>query len=142
MGVAEGFFGSLAEAHGFPYNQIPTKMFKPQAGGLGLATLCGSLGVAAFCIGSVVDPKDAPALVKELYEWYKKFPFPKYQPEYQGALETTVADSYLCSDSVGKFMEKMKVPYTDPKRKARCAGNAADVTRYMVEMLNRHFKVS
>ncbi len=114
-------------------------MFIAHAGGYGLATLCGSLGVAAFAIGSMVPTEEAPDLVKEIFNWYKDFPFPEYQPEYNGELKTTVADSYLCSDSVGNFMQEMEVNYSDPERKARCAGNAADTTGYLVEMLNRHF---
>lgn len=116
-------------------------MFISHAGGYGLATLCGSLGTAAFCIGSVTPPEESSKLVSELFNWYKSFPFPEYQPDYKGELKTTVSDSYLCSNSVGNFMEEMKVNYKDPERKARCAGTAADLTRYMVEMLNRHHGV-
>lgn len=76
-----------------------------------------------------------------IVNWYKSFPFPEYHPDYKGELKTTVSDSYLCSDSVGNFMEEMKVNYKDPERKTRCAGTAADLTKYMVEMLNRHHGV-
>lgn len=78
-------------------------------------------------------------MVSELYNWYKGFDFPHYQPEYSDKLKKTVADSYLCADSVGKFMTAMNVEYKDPLRKGRCAGVTADTTRYLVEMLNRHF---
>lgn len=139
--MAEGFFGELGEKAGYPFNQINTATFKLNAGGYGLATLCGSLGVAAICISSVVPKEDAPALIAELYNWYRDFPFPEYQPEYMGRLKTTVAGSYLCEDSVGNFMTEMKVNYTDPARKARCGGTAADLTRKMVEMLNKYHGV-
>lgn len=43
--------------------------------------------------------------------------------------------------AVGNFMKEMEVNYKDPERKARCGGTAADVTGYMVNMLNKHFGV-
>lgn len=139
--MAEGFFGELGEKAGYPFNQVNTASFKAYAGGYGLASLCGSLGVGAICISSCVPKEDAQKLVGELFNWYKSFPFPEFQPEYQGRLKTTTADSYLCKDSVGNFMKEMKVEYADPARKARCAGNAADTTRKVVEILNKYFGV-
>lgn len=139
--MAEGFFGELGEKAGYPFNQIPTASFKSFAGGYGLATLCGSLGVGATAIGMTVKPEDAPKLVAELFNWYKEHPFPQYQPEYNGKLKTTVAASYLCSDSVGNFMEEMKVNYGDPERKARCAGVTSEVARKVAEILNAYYKL-
>ena len=74
-------------------------------------------------------------IVSELFKWYKKHDFPQYQPENLN-LKHTVAESILCEDSVGKFMEAQGVAYGDPERKARCAGVAAEVSRKMVELLN------
>ncbi len=79
--------------------------------------------------------------MSELFNWYKTFPFPEYQPDFKGELKSTVANSFLCADSVGNFMTEMQVNMADPKRKARCAGTAADLTKYLVEMLNKHHKV-
>ncbi len=59
-----------------------------------------------------------------------------YQPENLG-LKQTVANSTLCEDSVGKFMEETGIKYGDPERKSRCAGVTADVVRKMVELLNQ-----
>lgn len=115
-------------------------MFVNHAGGYHVTTLCGSLGVAAFVIGQFVPDKDAKKMVSELFNWYKKFPFPVYQPEFKGALPTTIADSYLCDDSVGNYMKTAKVAYKDQKRKARCAGVSADVTKKTIELLNAYFK--
>jgi len=100
-----------------------------------MATLCGSLGVAATCIGSVTDVDTQKKLVAELFKWYKGHDFPNYQPENLG-LEHTVADSVLCEVSVGKFMEAQGVAYGDPERKARCAGVTAETARKVVELLN------
>ncbi len=58
-----------------------------------------------------------------------------YQPENLN-LPTTIAESTLCEESVGNFMEVSKVEYGDPLRKSRCAGVTADVAKKMVEMLN------
>ena len=122
---------------GYPFNQIPVQAFTAAAGGYGAATLCGSLGVAATCIGAVTDVDTQKKIVAELFKWYKTAEFPQYQPENLN-LSHTVAESILCSDSVGKFMEVQGVAYGDPERKARCAGVTADVTRKMVELLNEN----
>lgn len=135
VGVAEGFFGTLADEVGYPFNQIPPEAFTNAAGGYGQATLCGSLGVAASCIGMVTDVDTQKKIVAELFNWYKDFSFPQYQPENLN-LTNTVAESVLCGDSVGKFMEAHGVAYGDPERKSRCAGVTADVSRKMVELLN------
>ena len=100
-----------------------------------MATLCGSLGVAASCIGMVTDVDTQKKIVGELFKWYKGFEFPQYQPENLG-LKHTIAESVLCEDSVGKFMKEQGVAYGDPERKSRCAGVTADVSRKMVELLN------
>lgn len=83
----------------------------------------------------VTDVDTSKDLVRELFQWYKDFDFPHYQPEGLN-LKQTVAESYLCDDSVGKFMEAQGVKYADHERKARCAGVTADVVRKMVELLN------
>lgn len=100
-----------------------------------MATLCGSLGTAAACIGSVCDADTSKSVLAELFTWYKGAGFPSYQPDNLG-LPTTVAESVLCVDSVGKFMEKTGYAMGDPERKTRCAGVAAEVTKKMVELLN------
>lgn len=105
------------------------------AAGYGAATLCGSLGTAAACIGSVCDAETSKKVVSELFAWYKKAELPDYQPENLG-LTTTVADSLLCEDSVGTFMKETGYAMGDPERKSRCGGVAAAVTRKMVELLN------
>lgn len=60
-----------------------------------------------------------------------------YQPDMK--LDTTVADSILCADSVGNWMEKTGFAYGSDERKTRCAGVTGDVTKKMVELLNAHF---
>lgn len=100
--------------------------------------MCGSLGCAAACIGSVCDAETARAMLGELENWYKEAELPMYQPENLN-LPTTVAGSVMCADSVGNFMEKSGFAMGDPERKARCAGVAADVTGKMVELLNAKF---
>lgn len=120
---------------GYPYNQIPTEMFINASGGYQMTTLCGSLGVAAACIGAVCDADTSKEIIGEMIRWYRGYEFPQYQPENLD-LPTTIAESELCSESVGKFMEVSGYEYGDHERKARCAGVAADCTRKMVELLN------
>lgn len=138
IGVSEGVFGTLADEVGYPFNHIPPQAFVSFAGGFGQATLCGTLAVGATCIGMVTDVDTQKKLVSELLTWYKGHNFPEYQPESLN-LTQTVADSYLCIDSVGKFMEASGAEYGSPERKARCAGVASEVAGKVVELLNAHF---
>ena len=135
VGVAEGFFGYLADKVGYPYTQIPPEAFTHASGGYQQGTLCGAIGVAATCIGMVTDVDTSKELITELFNWYKDFEFPQYQPENLD-LAHTVAGSTLCSDSVGNFMVTEGVAYGDHRRKARCAGVTGDVLAKTVELLN------
>ena len=83
----------------------------------------------------VTDVDTSKKLVGELFNWYKTHEFPQYQPEDLN-LTTTIAETTLCEDSVGNFMEAQGVAYGDHERKARCAGVTADVVRKVVELLN------
>lgn len=132
--MAEGFFGVLAKEVGYPFNQMPIAAFTNYGAGFQQASLCGSLGAAAACIGSVCEPDVAKKVLVDLENWYKDAELPIYQPDLE--LPTTVADSILCADSVGKFMEKSGYEYGSDERKTRCAGVAGDVTKKMVELLN------
>lgn len=128
----------MADQVGYPFNQYPAQIFTNYGAGFTQASLCGSIGCAAACIGAVCDADTAKAVLGELETWYRGAELPIYQPENLN-LPTTVADSILCADSVGKFMEKSGYAMADPERKARCAGVAADVTKKMVELLNAKF---
>jgi len=61
-----------------------------------MATLCGSLGVAASCIGMVTDVDTQKKIVAELFNWYKGFNFPEYQPENLGleVMKSTMWNEY------------------------------------------------
>lgn len=135
-GVYQGIIGELAELKGYPYNQIPTESMAVAAGGYaGLGTLCGALGGAAVAIGVITDTETGKKIVAELWNWYKEFPFPVYEGN-NTELPTTVAESVLCADSVGKFMAVQGCAYTDPERKERCGRLTADVAKKAVELLN------
>ncbi len=133
--MAEGFFGELAEQVGYPFNQMPIEAFTNYAGGFGQASLCGSIGTAAACIGAVCDVDTSKKLLAELSKWYKKENFPNYQPEGLN-LPHTVAESVLCQDSVGKWMEESGFEYGALERKSRCASVAGETTKKMIELLN------
>lgn len=134
--MAEGLFGEMADKVGYPFNQFPTEAFVVAAGGYaGTNTLCGALGVAATFIGVVCDRDQQKEVVKALWTWYEKENFPHYQPAGMN-LTQTVANSVICYDSVGKFMEAEGVPYGDARRKERCAGVTAEVVKKTVELLN------
>lgn len=135
--VFAGIMETMGEAYGAPYNVLNGKMFANGAAGYGVASLCGSLGGACAVIGLFCEAEDARALRDQLYEWYKVEPFPTYQPEIESV--TTVANSVLCSDSVGAYMEATGYAMSDPGRLARCAGLSAEVAVKTIELLNIHF---
>ena len=135
--VFAGIMETMGEAYGAPYNVLNGKMFANGAAGYGVASLCGSLGGACAVIGLFCEAEDARALRDQLYEWYKVEPFPTYQPEIESI--TTVANSVLCSDSVGAYMEATGYAMSDPGRLARCAGLSAEVAAKTIELLNIHF---
>lgn len=120
---------------GSPYTHIPTSAFYSFAGGFaGNGSLCGTIPVAAMFIGSVTDKDTQKELVNELIQWYKKHPFPEYQPENE--IETTISESELCEDSVGTWMKATGFAYTSPERKNRCGGVSADTAVWVVNKLN------
>jgi len=114
---------------------MPPEAFINQSSGFQQASLCGCLGTAAACLGSVLEADEQKAAISDLIKWYKEEPFPVLQPAGLD-LPTTVAESEICADSVGKFMEVQGCAYGDPERKERCAGVTADTTKKIVEMLN------
>jgi len=123
---------------GYPYNQIPTMMYRSFAGGFALeASLCGTLAVAAGFIGLVAGDRQNE-LVKELFDWYKLAELPVYNPDFPDHA-ITVAHSTLCYDSVSKFIEKEDVAFSSKERSSRCAGVAAEVVRKTATILNREF---
>lgn len=127
----------MADEVGYPFNQIPPKAFLVYAGGFaGEASLCGSLGVAAAAIGTVTDKETQNELVRDIIQWYRKHPFPQYQPADLN-LATTVANSDLCYDSVGNWMKETGYAMGSDERKQRCAGVAAEIAKYTVELLNK-----
>ena len=135
--VFAGIMETMGEAYGAPYNVLNGKMFANGAAGYGVASLCGSLGGACAVIGLFCEAEDARALRDQLFDWYKKEPFPGYQPEIESV--NTVSNSVLCADSVGIYMEATGYAMSDPGRLARCAGLSAEVAVKTIELLNIHF---
>ncbi len=136
--VSSGIIDLLAEKYGYPYNQIPPKMFAHAAGGYGRQNLCGALGGAFAVLGLVTDN---PGPIRgELYSWYEQTAFPIYVPagDPEHAVHT-VAGSELCKDSVGNFMAATGLTMGDPARVYRCKCLSADVAAKTVELLNIHF---
>jgi len=85
----------------------------------------------------MVQDKDAQKkLVGDTLNWYKEANFPQYQPANLN-LKQTVAESTICGDSVGKFMEAQGCKYGDTERKERCAGVTAETVKFVVEELNK-----
>lgn len=124
----------MSDEVGAPFNHIPPEAFYCFRSGLGMASLCGTIPTAATFIGTVTDEETQKKLVADMIKWYKKFPFPEYQPEQE--IETTVAESEICDDSVGKWMQATGFEYDSPERKARCAGVSADTAVWVVNQLN------
>ena len=132
--VVAGVVEELAEQYGYPYNQIPARMFANGGGGYGRKTLCGSLGGGCAVLGLFCEGKDAGALRNELYTWYENHEFPQYQPVVESVY--TVSNSIQCADSVGNWMAASGFEFSSPERAARCAGLSAEVAVKVVELLN------
>lgn len=138
-GSFDAIIGQLADKVGYPFNQVPVKMYANGAGGYGAGTLCGSLGGSAGAIGLLCEPADAKKLTAELFDWYCKATFPSYDPE-KYAPTTTVSGSVNCSESVTKFMKANGIEEMGAdNRKARCAAVTGECARKAVELLNIHF---
>lgn len=112
-------------------------MFHSFSGGYASeASLCGALGVAATFVGAVLEPAEARPVIKEMMDWYKTADLPIYDSGNRPSGTTTVAKSTLCYDSVSKYIKADNLEYADGERKERCASVTADVSRYIVEVLN------
>ena len=133
-GAVAGIMELLAEEYGYPYNMIPAKTMSLAAGGYGCQTLCGALAGACMMIGFFCEPAVAGQLRNELFAWYRKEPFPTYQPEFTAI--TTVADDITCNASVNKFMKANNLQMGDDARKARCAALTGEVVCKTIELLN------
>jgi len=133
-GAVAGIMELLAEEYGYPYNMIPAKTMSLAAGGYGCQTLCGALAGACMMIGFFCEPAVAGQLRNQLFDWYRKEPFPTYQPEYKAI--TTVAEDITCNASVNKFMKANNLQMGDDARKARCAALTGEVVCKTIELLN------
>ena len=133
-GSVAGIMELLAEEYGYPYNVIPAKTMALAAGGYGCQTLCGALAGACMMLGFFCEPAVAADLRNQLFAWYRKEPFPTYQPEYTAI--TTVADDITCSASVNIFMKANNLQMGDAPRKARCAALTGEVVCKVIELLN------
>ena len=126
----------LADEVGYPYTHYNTNMFHSFSGGYASeASLCGALGVAATFIGAVLEPEEARPVIKEMMDWYKAADLPVYNGGDRNDV-TTVADSTLCYQSVGRYIKAADTTYSAEDRRERCASVTADVAKYTVEILN------
>ena len=133
-GAVAGIMELLAEEYGYPYNVIPCRIMGLAAGGYGCQTLCGAVAGACLMLGFFCEPAVANQLRNQLFDWYRKEPFPSYQPEYKAV--TTVADDITCNASVNKFMKANNLQMGDAARKARCAALTGEVVCKTIELLN------
>lgn len=134
MGAFDAIVGQLADTVGHPFNQFPVKMLGSASAGFGAGSMCGSLAGAIMAVGLVCEPAEANAVVKDLFAWYRKHPFPGYQPEFKNP--TTVSNSIDCLDSCSEFMKAANVKMGDDARKARCASVTGEAAAKAVELIN------
>ena len=139
VGAFDAIVGTLADEVGYPFNQIPVKMFCNGAAGYSVVSLCGPLGGCAGALGLVCEPADSKKIMGELFNWYCNMAFPTYNPDNYEFI-TTVSGSVNCNESVTKFMKANGIESMgDDKRKARCAAVTAECARKCVELLNAHY---
>lgn len=138
-GAFDAIIGQLADLVGYPFNQVPAKMYANGAAGFGIASLCGSIGGCAGAIGLLCEPADAKTILADLCAWYREHEFPAYDPDNHAPTKT-VANSVNCADSVTKFMSENSITeMSDPVRLARCAAVTGETAQKAVELLNAHF---
>jgi hypothetical protein len=136
-GTAAGLIGYLAEEVGHPFNLIPPEVIQGFKGGVpGHSSICGAIVGAALAIGLVTDVKTQDKLLNELMVWYKNFEFPKFVPEGQNEMVTSISNSELCLHSVGNWCKASGFEPLSPEMHERCARLCADVARFVVERLN------
>lgn len=139
-GAFEAIVGAVADKKGGePFKSFPYKMMKYGAGGVGdWASLCGALNGAAAAIALfVAEPKP---LIDELFGWYEKEPLPNYKPKNpKFDIQTSVAASVLCHQSVTNWCKKAGKKAFSPERSERCAWITASVAKFTTEILNHHF---
>lgn len=116
-------------------------MFVGFGGGInGWGTICGTLVAPVTLISGVVeDKKTRSAMIEELMSWYIQFPFPEYQPAGLDLPKIAVG-STLCHISVSRWCnaDEACVKASSKKKKERCAGVSADVTKKTIQMLNSY----
>ncbi len=138
-GAFNALIGALKEKVGFPYTVIPPQMVRyGEGGGVGWATLCGTLNGSAAVINLV--SKDYSQFVNELFGWYTNTTFPMYKPVSPKVdiSATSVSGSPLCHASVTEWCKAANAKSESPERSERCARLTADVAAQTAEMLNTY----
>lgn len=146
-GAFAAIIEALRETVGFPYTQIPTELLYYGKGGVvALGSFCGALNGAAAAITLVTGAYGG--LVKELSDWYTKFPFPSdlsnqyakeraFQVGSDKVLVTSVANSLLCKDSIANWCQESGFSFGSSERNERCYRLTGDVVAQAVMLLNK-----
>lgn len=143
--VINSVFGQLSDKIGEPYSSFPSDAFVFLEGGqVGWGTTCGSPAAANIVANLIIGPRIAGTpvahmIVKDIMEWYSEAELPTYvplNPKVKGNPMTTVSDSPLCHQSLGRWMDATGYALKTPERKDRCARVAASTTYRLVELLN------
>jgi hypothetical protein len=149
-GAFHAIVGSLAEAVGEPFTQVPSQMmYFGGGGGAGWGTLCGALNGAAAALSLVADRANANTIISELFGWYTESKFPTDISNTYAvsqaflvnrntqALPQTVPGSPLCHASVSSWCTLTGIKASAPERGERCARMTGDVAAQAVMAMNR-----
>ena len=139
-GGFEGIIGELRAKVGYPFDTFPTLMMKYGGGGVaGWGTLCGALNGTAAAINLLAPSTVVNKIISEVYGWYGTTQLPIYTPASSDITEiqTSVADSQLCHQSVTNWCNTSGFKSTSPERAERCARLTASVVQYTVNLLNQ-----
>lgn len=110
-------------------------MFWTARGGVaGWSSICGTIPPAQAAIGLIVDTDVQMEMVNNLMGWFRKHPFPEYQPNME--LPQVSSDSSLCHVQVTNWAHETGFDVGGPERSERCGGASADVARFVAQMLN------
>lgn len=120
-GAFDAIIGQLADLVGYPFNQVPAKMYANGATRLWHCVPVRLPGRLRRRHRPAVRAADAKTILADLCAWYREHEFPAYDPDNHAPTKT-VANSVNCADSVTKFMSENGITeMSDPVRLARCA---------------------
>lgn len=140
LSAAKGMLDTLVEEVGYPWDLVPTEMFRyGGSGAIGWGTLCGSLN-GALAVMNLAVGTSITLLGNELIGWYTRNPFPSKAMDSLSVRPNqlqTVANSPLCHNSISIWCTASGARAISIDKQERCAKVTGDTAAKAVELLNQ-----